>query len=100
MLELEEVGGTELALAKSQRPLEAQQVELGLHTRNRESGATIPDFQRPDLGLIESQHQLLWGDGAKVGGNVGLCGQGKGDSSGYIAANAVDQGKEIAARNG
>ncbi len=50
MLELEEVGGTEFALTKSQRPFDSQQVELGLHTRNRESGATIPDFQRPDLG--------------------------------------------------
>ncbi|MNQ53472.1 hypothetical protein D3C85_675110 [compost metagenome] len=79
VLELEEVGGTELALAKSQRPLESQQVELGLHARNREAGATIPDFQRPDLGLIEAQQQFLWGDGAKPGGDVGLCGQGKGD---------------------
>ena len=100
MLELEEVGGTELALAKSQRPLESQQVELGLHARNREAGATIPDFQRPDLGLIEAQQQLFRGDGAKMGGDVGLCGQGKGDRPGDIATDAVDQGKEIAARNG
>ncbi|MNY60962.1 hypothetical protein D3C86_1975850 [compost metagenome] len=79
MLEFEEMGRAERPLAKPQRSLESQQVELGLHPRNRESRATIPDFQRPDLGLIEAQQQFLWGDGAKPGGDVGLCGQGKGD---------------------